>query len=221
MKTGKMDQKGPLEQQAFSQPNNPGSADRRIADYFASDLQFHKLYPDSLLHQANMHWTPLHVARKAAAFLAVGDNPRILDIGSGAGKFCITAAYYYPGAAYTGIEQREDLIAAANKARDLLRLQQVEFICGNLLQLDLSGYDHFYFFNAFFENLEESFRIDQSVPYSRELYAKYNRYLFRQLQDKPAGTRLVTYHSTETEIPGDYHEVGDAEEGLLKCWMKV
>lgn len=221
MKTGKVDQKGPLDtNQSFTGTTDP-SAPERIRPWLASDLQFHQLYPASLHTQANMHWTPLHVARKAAEFLAVGQTPRILDIGSGAGKFCLAAACYHPHASYTGVEQRKELVAAAEQARNLLGLEQVSFLHQNLLDTDLASYDHFYFFNAFFENLEEAFRIDQAVPYSGELYAKYNRYLFRQLEKRPSGTRLVTYHSTEAEVPGAYHEVAVAEEGLLKYWVKI
>lgn len=220
MKTGKMDQKGPLQGHGSSGIVT-SSAHTRIQPWFASDVRFHTIYPESLHAQANMHWTPLHIARKAADFLAAGQPVRILDIGSGAGKFCLAAAFYQPSASYTGIEQREELVFAANHARDVLGLQQVLFKHGNLVDTDLADYDHFYFFNAFFENLEAAFRIDHTVPYSGELYARYNRYLFRQLQKKPSGTRLATFHSTEAEVPGEYHEVGATEDGLLKFWVKV
>jgi hypothetical protein len=42
--------------------------------WLASDAQFHKLYPDTVLAQASMHWTPLYIARKAAEFLAAEKN---------------------------------------------------------------------------------------------------------------------------------------------------
>ncbi len=192
-----------------------------IDKWFASDNQFHQLYPASVQVQANMHWTPLHIARKAAEFLAVDTHTKILDLGSGAGKFCLAGAYYSPQANYYGIEQRADLVACAIAANGILQLPRVTFMQGNLLETDLSEYDHFYFFNAFFENLEDGFKIDDSVTYSRDLYAKYNRYLFKQLDKKPAGTRLATFHSTENEIPGDYHEVGSTTDQLLKYWIKV
>lgn len=220
MKRGKMDQKDPLQLRQPSGKDSP-SANKRIQAWFASDVHFHQLYPPSLQAQANMHWTPLSVARKAAAFLAVGPSPRILDIGSGAGKFCLAAAYYQPQAFYSGVEQREELVEQAVKASRVLGLQQVSFVHGNLLSVNFAEYDHFYFFNAFFENLEETFRIDNSIPYSRELYARYSRFLFHQLEKKPPGTRLATFHSTENEIPGMYHEVGTDEGDLLKFWIKV
>ncbi|MES2004469.1 MAG: class I SAM-dependent methyltransferase [Bacteroidota bacterium] len=200
---------------------NTSLRDASIDKWFASDNQFHQLYPAAVHTQASMHWTPLHIARKAAEFLAVEKQTKILDIGSGTGKFCLAAAYYYPDASYYGIEQRGDMVAYADTARAILSLPQVSFIHENILRIDLGEYDHFYFFNAFFENLDDSYKIDDSVTYSRELYAQYSRYLFKQLDKKPSGTRLATFHSTENEIPGEYHQVGSAADDLLKFWIKI
>ena len=191
------------------------------AKWFISDLQFHRLYPDSLLTQANMHWTPLSVAKKAAEFLSVTDGAKILDIGSGAGKFCLAAAFYQPNCFFYGIEQRPELVNAANAAEDQLLLNNVSFILANLTETNLSAYNHFYFFNAFYENLEDSFKIDDSIQYSGDLYRKYCSYLYKQLEKKPSGTRLATFHSMEDEVPDTYHEVGSSQDNLLKFWIKI
>ncbi|MES2329247.1 MAG: class I SAM-dependent methyltransferase [Bacteroidota bacterium] len=189
--------------------------------WLASDLQFHKLYPDAVLTQASMHWTPLYIARKAAEFLAAEKNVKVLDIGSGAGKFCLAAAAYQPDAFFYGVEQREDLVTYAEAARVTTRLLNVFFTHGNITGIDFSQYDHFYFFNAFYENINDEYKIDNSLPYSKELYSAYNRYVYKQLDKKPAGTRLATFHSMEDEIPPGYHEVGATEDELLKFWIKV
>ena len=83
--------------------------------WFSSDSQFHALFPASVHELARNHWTPLRIAQKAADFLAAEGGMKILDIGSGIGKFCLAAAYYKPNAFYYGIEQREDLVAYAEK----------------------------------------------------------------------------------------------------------
>jgi SAM-dependent methyltransferase len=189
--------------------------------WFASDLQFHKLYPEQLLAQSSMHWTPLHIARKAAEFLAVEKGSKILDIGSGAGKFCLTAAYYQWDSVFYGVEQREDLVNFSGLAADTLGLQNVSFIHTNITSVDFKEYDHFYFYNAFFENINNEYRIDESIPYSRELYSVYNRHVYKQLEKKPGGTRLATFHSMEDEIPVSYYEVASTEDNLLKFWTKV
>jgi SAM-dependent methyltransferase len=187
--------------------------------FLASDKQFHRLYAESLLHQANMHWTPLGIAKKAAAFLTAGQVVSVLDIGSGVGKFCLAAASYQPQAQFTGIEIRPALHEAAELARKQLRVANVEFIQGNIMELDFSRYQHFYFYNAFYEQIETGFRIDQLLDYSSLNYKKYTAYVFRQLEKKPAGTRLATYHSSGDEVPPGYEVVYESD--LLSCWEKV
>lgn len=190
-------------------------------NWFTSDEQFDQLYPLSIQALTRRHWTSLNVARKATNFLAAENNVKILDIGSGVGKFCLTAAYYKPQAFYYGIEQRKSLIKNAEIAKDILQIENVNFFNGNFTMLDFKNYDHFYFYNAFYENLAGTDKIDDSIDYSGELYNYYNRYLFKLLEQKPAGTRLATFHSLEDEIPQSYHEVGSEFDNLLKFWIKV
>ncbi|MBK5271053.1 MAG: class I SAM-dependent methyltransferase, partial [Bacteroidia bacterium] len=153
--------------------------------WFSSDEQFNQLYPLSIQALARRHWTPLSVARNAANFLAAENNVRILDIGSGVGKFCLGAAYYKPQAFYYGVEQRKGLIGHAEIAREILHIENVSFFNGNFTLLDFRNYDHFYFYNAFYENLAGTDKIDESIDYTGELYNYYNRYLFKQLEQKP------------------------------------
>lgn len=106
-------------------------------------------------------------------------------------------------------------------ARLKLGLENVSLIHSNFTTLDFKEYDHFYFFNSFFENLSGAGKIDESLEYSDQLYNYYNRYLFRQLDLKPAGTRLATYYSSGDEIPDSYHIVGTSMNQQLKFWVKV
>ena len=197
--------------------------ERRInaEKWFYSDEQFNRLYPLSVQVLSAKHWTPLSVARKAASFLAAEQNVKILDIGSGIGKFCLGAANYKPKAFYYGVEQRRNLVTHAETVRENLQLQNVSFIHGNFTQLDFRNYNHFYFYNAFYENLAGTNKIDDSIEYSAELFNYYNRYLYRQLEQKPAGTRLATFHSLEEEVPPSYHVVGSEIDNLLKFWIKI
>jgi SAM-dependent methyltransferase len=189
--------------------------------WFSSESQFHLLYPASLHALARSHWTPLIVAQKATHFLAAENGARILDIGSGIGKFCLAAAYYKPNSSFYGIEQRGDLVAYAEAARRVLGLRNVSFIHGNIKEVDFKNYDHFYFYNSFYENLVTAEKIDHSVTYSLELYNQYNRFLFKQLGKKPSGTRVATYHGMDDILPIDYLEGGDDVDGLLKYWVKT
>ncbi len=188
--------------------------------WFDTDERFHYLYPNPIRSLAARHWTPLHITWRVAQYLAPADNARVLDIGSGAGKFCLAAAWRMPSAFFTGVEQRKELVAHANTARAILGLKNAAFIHGNFTRLDFDQYDHFYFYNSFYENLVDTDKIDDAIAYSPELYNYYNRYLYKKLDKRPAGTRLVTYHSLEEEIPPAYQLVEAQVEHLLKFWIK-
>ena len=108
-----------------------------------------------------------------------------------------------------------------NAARQIVGLNNVSFSHGNITQIDFKNYDHFYFYNSFYENLAGTDKIDERIVYSGELYNYYNRYLYKQLEQMPAGTRLATFYSLEDEVPGDYHVVGSEMDNLLKFWVKV
>jgi SAM-dependent methyltransferase len=195
--------------------------EERTKNCLSSDDEFNSLYPVTIQVLAKKHWTPLDVAFKAAKFLAAEGNASILDIGSGVGKFCLAAAYQTPKSFYYGVEQRKSLIQHAENARHILQLGNVSFIHGNFTQLDFQKFDHFYFYNAFYENLDGTDKIDDCIDYSGELFNYYNRYFFRQLDMKPSGTRICTLCSWGDEIPPDYHVVRSAMNEHLKFWIKI
>lgn len=197
------------------------SNEKQTKDWFASDLIFNSLYPAPIQAVAEKHWTPLAVAQKAAAFLAISPGVKILDIGSGSGKFCLTAAHHQPETVFYGIEQRSGLVALCNNLKEQLQLKNVFFICDNIINVDFKEYDHFYFYNSFYENIDGTQKIDYNVEYSEKLYDSYNHYLHKQLNTKPAGTRLVTYHSFGNEIPKGYEIVQTDYYDYLKFWIKV
>ena len=189
-------------------------------NWFNADSRFDKLYPLHIRQLGTRHWTSLMVAEMAANFLAVGKGAKILDIGSGVGKFCLAAAHYKPEAQYFGIEQRKQLVDYAEAARATLQMDRVSFTHGNFTDLDFKQYDHFYFYNSFYENIAGESHIDESIPYSTEIFEQYNWQLRKLLAGRTSGTRLATYNSTENEIPETYHEVGSEMEGIVKFWMK-
>jgi len=196
--------------------NTQLSADK----WFGSDTQFHHLYPLSVQALAARHWTPLSIAQKVAGFLATEGNSRVLDIGSGIGKFCLAAAYFEPRCLYYGVEQRKDLVAHAEIAKGILGMTNVTFIHGNFTHLDLRNYDHFYFYNSFYENLDGSDKIDNSISYSVSLYNYYNMRLSKYLEQSPAGTKLASFHSLDNEVPPGFELVSSDVINSLKFWIK-
>jgi len=189
--------------------------------WFSSDIRMHNLYPEPIKLLARLHWTPLRIAKLASQFLASHDGARILDIGSGVGKFCLAGAYFQPQAQFFGIEQRKHFFNHAETARSALAMPNVHFIHGNLTQLDFKPFDHFYFFNSFYENLDNSLQIDDSIPCLPELYSYYNRSLYRKLNEMPAGTRVATYHVLGHKMPPGFHVVEEHVDLFVKFWIKT
>jgi hypothetical protein len=188
-------------------------------ELFLMDAAFDDLYPEHIQALSRMHWTPVSVAKKASDFLAI-PGTRVLDIGSGVGKFCITAGFFHPETTFCGVEQRGKLHTFAETAREEISLPNVSFIHGNLTDLDFKKYDHFYFYNPFYENIELDSRIDYAVRTSFELYDRYSRFVFNMLEEKPSETRLVTFHGTDTQVPSCYQLVNNSYSRVLKMWIK-
>jgi SAM-dependent methyltransferase len=190
-----------------------------ILKFPATDEAFNSLYPYSIQLVAKRHWTPIHVTRLAAAFLCK-KGCRVLDIGSGVGKFCITAAAAHPTVHFYGVEQRTHLVRHAGRVQKELGIENVSFINSNVTDVDLAAFDNFYFYNSFFENIDDIDKIDSHVQYSEANYVYYVAYLKNALQGLPAGTRIVTYHSIKDEIPPGYYLVEKHEGGDLNFWEK-
>lgn len=188
---------------------------------FSSDREFNQLYPQTIQLLAQNHWTPLLVAKKAAEFLATNKGSRVLDIGSGVGKFCLAAAHYKPHSFFYGVEQRETLIAHAETVKQQLAYANANFIHGNFTKIDFKQYDHFYFYNSFYENVYGTQKIDSSLEYNGELYEYYTHHLHRQLSKMPEGTKMATYHVLEDEMFAGFHIVGTDSDNLLKFWEKI
>ncbi len=189
-------------------------------EWFIDDDKFNSLYPLRIQKLAELHWTPLQVAEHASAFLVPKEGAKILDIGSGAGKFCLVASHYKPQGFFYGIEQRIELINVAREAKNRLRLHNLSFVHGNFTQIDFKQFDHFYFYNSFYENVMGTSKIDYKIDYSLSLYNYYNSYLFSQLEKMPAGTRVATYHTFDIQMPQGYDLVEKQMGKLLHFWIK-
>jgi SAM-dependent methyltransferase len=192
-----------------------------IDTWFTDDEVFHKLYPLHVQKLADKHWTPLKVAQYAAEFLVPQDGAKVLDIGSGPGKFCLAASHFKPTGFFYGVEQRKELIDIAVEAEYNLNLDNVSFLHGNFTQLDFTQFDHFYFYNSFYENIDGTEKIDYNIQHSLSLYNYYNSYFYNQLEKMPSGTRVATYHSWGNQMPPAYYILKTQFDKLLKFWIKA
>jgi len=192
-----------------------------IDQWFKTDTKINKLYPEPIQSLAKRHWTPIQITQLVAQFLVTHTGVKVLDIGSGVGKFCLAGAYYKPHALFYGVEQRKDLVDHSENARDRLGLKNVHFIHSNITDLDFTQYDHFYFFNSFYENLMDKDKIDDNIPFSTFLFNFYHKQLYKKLKVLPAGTRIATFHCLDDKLPPEYHLVDSSVHTLLKFWIKV
>lgn len=188
-------------------------------DLPVKDEDFDKLYPEHIQSLSDIHWTCVEVARKAAKFLVSRPGIKVLDIGSGVGKFCVVGALTTPGKFY-GVEYRKNLVKISQKIIADNNISNVTIIQANILDVPFSGYDAFYFFNAFYENLDMRDRIDSKVHHSPTLYKQYRDHMYMELLHAPKSTRIVTYSGLDTEIP-DCYKLKDADPiSSLKFWIK-
>lgn len=183
------------------------------------DENFDRVFPPKIRKLSALHWTPVRVAAEAARLLVTAPGTRVLDVGCGPAKFCLVAASLTEGS-FTGVEQREDLVAAARSAARRLQLDDVEIIHGNVLALDFNPYDAFYIYNPFEENMAKKHRIDATVPLSPLLFKRYNNHVAAQLGAMTLGTRVVTYAGYADEIPSCYDCESTHFRDELKLWIK-
>lgn len=187
--------------------------------FFRNDAEFDWLYPEHFQLMSLKQWTPISVAKKAAEYLAV-KGAKILDVGSGIGKFCLVGAHLYPDSQYFGVEQRHELVHYAKTSKKYLGLENANFFHANITQINFSEFDHFYFYNSFYENIDRDNAIDDTIETSYSLYDYYTRYLQSALKDMPSGTRVVTYQSLGEVLPDDFKQADQSFGTLLRLWIK-
>lgn len=188
------------------------------ANKAVEDSVFDAIYPEWIQKLADRHWTPVDIALIAAGYLADRPHKKILDIGSGAGKFCLVGASSTKGSFY-GVEQRESLVSLSRELAGKHRIENAEFIHSNISEISFSSYEAFYFYNSFFENLDGSCRIDATVQRESGLYYSYSSYVKKQLDLTPVGTKLVTFWSNGDEIPESF-ELDFSHSSVLHFWKK-
>jgi len=183
------------------------------------DAAFDRIFPPKIQKLTFEHWTPLEVAKKAADYLVTGDNCKVLDVGSGAGKFCTIGSLTGDGQFY-GVEQRLSLVKISRSISENYYIDRVNFIHANICSIDFLEYDSFYFYNPFQENLSKHRRIDTKLKCNPELYFKYVNYVREELLKTASGTRVVTYWCNLDFIPNSFKVDQKFFGDKLVCWQK-
>ncbi|MBK8394856.1 MAG: class I SAM-dependent methyltransferase [Leptospiraceae bacterium] len=179
------------------------------------------IYPEEIQELSKTHWTPIKVAIEASKMLVTHPNTRVLDVGSGCGKFCFVASLSGFGF-FLGIEIRLYLHEIAMRKKEILNMENVEFLLGDMTDLDWSKFDAFYLYNPFYENITNYNHIDKSIPLNRNYFKRYTSIVTAQLRKCKTNTRVVTYHGFGGDMPDDYfcQETKKIGSGELNLWIK-
>jgi SAM-dependent methyltransferase len=179
------------------------------------------IYPQEMQELSKTHWTPIRVAKEAVRMLVAKDNTRILDVGSGCGKFCLVASLLSP-VQFIGIEIRQNLHEIAIRKKEKLQVDNVDFLLGDMTELNWTKFDAFYLYNPFYENVANYNLIDNAIPLNREHFSRYTAMVTAQLRNCKMNTRVVTYHGFGGDMPNDYYceETKKIGSGELNLWIK-
>lgn len=184
------------------------------------DSSFDKIFQKKYSEISRIHWTPIEIAKIATNWLAKSADTKILDIGSGVGKFCIVGSMV-SDAHFFGIEKRRNLVNETNRLKNKLKLNRINIINENIINIDFKEFDSFYYFNPFCEQIAEYDLIDDKINTSDSIYESYENHVFNQLEKSKIGTRLVTYHSPNFYPPASYKIKDMMYEGQLVFWKKT
>jgi predicted RNA methylase len=164
------------------------------------------------------------VALRAAEWLDEHHVRTVVDIGSGAGKFCVAAALA-GRCRFTGLEQRPRLVDAARALARLFEVDdRVAFLDGALGEIPVPDADAYYLYNPFGENLfGPQDHLDEDVELSFERYARDIATVRELLQRAPVGTYVVIYNGFGGQVPLGYQEVRTDHDlpNPLCLWRKT
>jgi hypothetical protein len=191
-------------------------------DLLASDVAFDRIYEERIRALSDQHWTPVAIAARAAELLTSAGATRILDVGSGAGKFCIAGALS-TGAEFVGVERREGLVRVARRASEQAGTSRTTFIHSNVSAASFDGFDGVYLYNPFYEHISQHLRlIDPEVERSGRTYRYFVRVIEDKLRKMPAPVVVVTFHGFGGQMPPGYQLLGEEPAGndRLETWSK-
>lgn len=188
-----------------------------------NDERFDEIYPSWAGRNSKSHWTPVQVAVRVADLLTEG-QPRIkiLDIGSGVGKFCLVGALASPRATFHGIEQRPHFVELAQRLSTHYRIARTSYFHADLATWDWRRYHAIYLYNPFQENRLPGLCLDRTVELEKRKYDSYVSITQDRLRQMPSGTRVATYHGFGGAFPENYvRRLAEyCVRGPLEIWEK-
>jgi predicted RNA methylase len=186
-----------------------------------TDRDFDMLLSPGSRSRSKLHWTPVRVAVTVGRLLASSTNSRVLDVGSGCGKFACIGAITTPGH-FVGIEQRPQLHRNALELCERLKLDRASFVEGDALAADWNAFTAIYLFNPFWENLLPLERFDGTAMLKVHQFSLFTKIVIEKLSRLPAGTLVATYHGFGGEFPPTFRKIHSMNigRGPIEIWVK-
>ena len=188
-----------------------------------NDRSFDRFLPEPLRLGSPEYWTPLAVAKRAADWLEDLGIRTVVDIGSGAGKFCVAGALF-GSCQFVGLEQYSSLVTSAVELADLFDLHdRVSFVAGALGAVPTPVGDAYYFFNPFGDYwLGADYLPEAGAGVTLARYADDVAAAEDLLRRIPAGTWILTYNGFGGRMPASYElvRVDWQLPGVLRLWRK-
>lgn len=186
-----------------------------------TDEAFDALLPEPARTKSRSYWSSVQAAQVASRLLYEVGVKRLLDAGSGIGKFCAVASLDASRRVW-GVERRGHLVA---ESRNLAKALGADVVImeGSLADVDPSSYDGFYFYNPFGEYVAaEQDRYDASFPGSFEAYIQHARLVERWLRAADVGTAMVTYNGLGGRIPASFRvrKTTHVRDDVMRLWVK-
>jgi hypothetical protein len=185
-----------------------------------ADEAFDRCLDGELQVMSNSYWSQLAVAACAARWLDKLGVETVVDVGSGAGKFCVATALA-TRCRFVGVEQRSRLVAAANALAAAFGVaDRVRFERGVFGEDAVPRADLYYFYNPFGENLfPYEDRLDLEVELSSRQYVACVTAAQDLLRRAPIGTYLLTYNGFGGHVPASYAPI--LSERRLPCVLRM
>lgn len=138
-------------------------------------------------------WSRVETINGSIKQFNIRKEAKILDIGSGIGKFCLIGAMLYPNIHFTGIEMSERRVLIANRLKQALRLDNVTFVHADFCDVykDYTKYKYVYFFNPFDMGVHEKIKKEQ-INDEYEILTTFQETLNTYLSSLSKGSKVYS-----------------------------
>ena len=206
-------------------PDHPdlGAMIKRLAaGEVVSDHDFDRLYPKVVQKLSRTHWTPLAVAEMATQWLSRSGADRILDVGSGVGKFCLIGGLT-TAASYVGMETQPGMVQLSKALLRRYKIGKVQFRVGDATAASWDTFTGAYLYNPFSQRFTFQRGGASSQAVASDLYDSQGRLVYDLLEQRPAGFRVAVYCGYGRGLPPQYTLVAVElfGAGPLELWEKT